>query len=367
MAGSNFFLSVQDFGALGDGHTDDTEAIQTAINFLYERGGGTLFFPFTTKGYRIAKPALEQINGQPCRSQLYIPSEPRDPLKWRNICLVGEMPVKQLYAYQMFTGSHWPTTEFPMNINNVCLISDWEAPEEPDKNERPWSLISVLGGHTLPFGVENLTVRNLEFRVFLNTNKMYPTSSAANFKSAARLILENSYFGLSQNVCSASENKELLANPCYTAGVIASDDQNDHQVFRSVGAQGFRYGFVLGEHVCADYLYVHNCDEAVVFHDSSHLSVINHIVAQHNRIIISALREPTFGLRPSFNVYVKIHALDYEAGTNRPLAYRLQFGVYDPDHRITGEITHHSGFPVAADSFHIAGGNRVKATKFGTW
>ena len=94
-------VNVLDMGATGDGQTDDTDAIQRAINFVYDRGGGTVYFPFTPKGYRIAKPAAESINGFPCRSQLYIPCEPGNVDGWRNLCLEGEMPVRQLYDYQM--------------------------------------------------------------------------------------------------------------------------------------------------------------------------------------------------------------------------------------------------------------------------
>jgi hypothetical protein len=39
------FVSVKDFGAVGDGVADDTVAIQAALDAVYASGGGTLYFP----------------------------------------------------------------------------------------------------------------------------------------------------------------------------------------------------------------------------------------------------------------------------------------------------------------------------------
>lgn len=46
-------VSVVDFGAVGDGVTDDTTAIQNAINFVRSIGGGTVHFPKPSVCYRV--------------------------------------------------------------------------------------------------------------------------------------------------------------------------------------------------------------------------------------------------------------------------------------------------------------------------
>ena len=67
-------LNVRMFGAKGDGVTDDTEAIQKAIDFLDARGGGKLYFPYTKHGYLLSSPAKEyDSEGRLVRSQLILP------------------------------------------------------------------------------------------------------------------------------------------------------------------------------------------------------------------------------------------------------------------------------------------------------
>ena len=339
---ASFGINVFDFGAKGDGITDDTAAIQSAINFAAERGGGKILFPYTKGGYRIASPGIEKLEGKPLRAQLYIPAGDS------NIQLEGEMPCRLLNAYivrppEAVKDNFAPTTFGTLRTDNTRIVSDWEAPEEHDSTARPWSILAAPEGNSCKgkFSVTQFSVTNLEFRVLLNTDKMYPTQTAVNLQNVSRINISDSQFCLNEQVGDTVLHKELQQSPCHTAGLITSGDQNDNNVLRNVAAQGFRYGFVLGEHVVADYLYVHNCEEGLTFHDCSHLSVINHIVAQHNTVILSTTTSELFGM-PKGPCNVRIDTVNFECGTGlRPAASALKYGVYDPEHRLHGELTWH--------------------------
>ena len=341
---SSFGINVLDFGAKGDGITDDTAAIQVAINYAAERGGGKILFPYTRGGYRIASPAIEEYNGKPLRAQLMIP--PGDA----NIMLEGEMPCKMLNAYIVRTldsvkDNFEPTcfAKTPLGSNNTRIFSDWDAPEEHDATARPYSILAAPEGTSCKgkFSALQFSIANLDFRVPMRRDKMYPTQSAVNLQNVSRVHVCDSQFALSENVGDTVLGKQLLHNPCHTAGLITSGDQNDNNVLRNVSVQGFRYGLVAGEHVVADYLYIHNCEEGLTFHDCSHLSVFNHIVAQHNTVIISTTDTELFGM-PKGKCFVDIGSVNFECGTGLwPEVSQLKYGVRDTDGRLRGSLKWH--------------------------
>ena len=339
---SGFGINVFDFGAKGDGITDDTAAIQAAINFAAERGGGRILFPYTKGGYRIASPAIEELNGMPLRAQLYIPAGSA------NIYLEGEMPCRLLNSYQLTLNNTVSQTVIctrfgTMRTDNTRIFSDWHAPEVHDPEARPYAILAAPQGTSLKgrFSHSQFSIANLEFRVPLDHEKMYPTESCVNLQNCSRVHIADSQFCLGDQVGDTELNKELQKNPCHTAGLILSGDQNDNNVLRNVAVQGFRYGIVSGEHVVADYLYIHNCEEGLTFHDCSHLSVFTHIVAQHNTIILSTAQTELFGM-PKGKCNVEVGTLNFECGTNRrPAINALQYGVYDPDGRLHGSLKWH--------------------------
>ena len=359
-------INVMLFGARGDGVTDDTQAIQRAIDYLDKRGGGKLYFPYTKSGYLLSSPAKEYTeDGRLVRAQLIIPEGDS------NIQFEGEMPCKLLYTYQVrpleSVAQHFEPTKFgTMSWSNTCLHSTWDAPEVTDSLERPWAVIAAPEGDSCDgrFSMSSFSLKNMEIRVHLDTARMYPTTSAAFLKNVSRLIIEDSQFCLDEQVGDTVLEKSLQPNPCHTIGLHTSGNQNDDQILRNVAVQGFRYGFVMGEHICADYLYVHNCEEAIVFHDATHMSTIGHIVAQHNRIILSTTRGRMFGNTPD-DVNLTIGVLNFEGGQTVPSppdVSKLVYGIYDPDNRLHGSITWHE--PWGANVFPVKGAGNYKIKRF---
>ena len=120
---------------------------------------------------------------------------------------------------------------------------------------------------------------------------------------------------------------------------------------------------MLGEHVVADYLYVHNCEEGIVFHDASHLSVINHVVAQHNRIILATATNRLFG-HAAGPCNVIVGSVDMEPGTGHlPKVSELVAGVSDPDNRLRGSLVWHPGW--GGEDFPVVGASLFDVRRFG--
>jgi hypothetical protein len=124
----NFFVyNVKRFGAKGNNESDDTNAIQDAVNEVYQRGGGRIFFPKGT--YKVTTISNLWENGSPIEfigesvGNTYIAKYGKDTnplvdfnasvaptityIKFENLCLSGTSDYEGLvltdHAYINFT------------------------------------------------------------------------------------------------------------------------------------------------------------------------------------------------------------------------------------------------------------------------
>lgn len=106
-------VSVKDFGAVGDGSTDDRAAIQAAIDYIESIGGGTVYFPQSTSYYLVSSTHLTYT-----AYGLVITSD--------NVSLKGEYQYQNAQIRFVFTGTKkdaglyvvgTPNSDFRFGIN----------------------------------------------------------------------------------------------------------------------------------------------------------------------------------------------------------------------------------------------------------
>lgn len=153
--------NVKDFGALGDGVTDDTTAIQNTINDCHSNGGGTVLFP---DGIYVVGGALQTAVSQPdgaggtenvnYNSQLYIPNPDliRD-VNRSHIYLKGE-------TRQNFTTSGGVGTNIPSETGAIILSTIQGSGTKP-------SILATKGRVGDPFNENftDLSIADIGFRV----------------------------------------------------------------------------------------------------------------------------------------------------------------------------------------------------------
>jgi hypothetical protein len=254
-ADSGFHLPwfvVTDYGATGDGTTDDTVAIQDAIDAAAAAGGGVVYFP---AGVYVVAGALQDTGG--ANSQLTLPS-------------IDYMDTEQVTI--VFRGAHPPPPI--MSVIGATPIPDGHSIIKGTLNAGTGSL---LGGYNAS-GLDGFTnvyfvSRDLTYRMPAN-----PVLSGLDLAQVAGVDFDNVV------VDAGSYHVTGLAEPTTATsfGVrfpTLNNGANSHVGVLNV--VGFYKGVEHGEHLNAEQVNIWGCKQALVPVASYHASYIQRLMTVH--------------------------------------------------------------------------------------
>jgi hypothetical protein len=348
---TRYIVTPQQFGAKADGVTDDSAAIQKAINLVFERGGGIVFFPRGV--YVLSKPPVTRdLRGNNPNSQIYIPS--RDSAKLRDdgteianldehnrqggISLVGECvplsTVGQYAIHQTDPKQVKLAMAAAAPFAGSILYSTYTNPH-PDGAPTAILGFSVPGDAQFGFGSGQTELKNLTFRAHVQKDRGYPTMSGVNAQCARSVVMEN------VNVDVDLPLPKLKDPRCDTAGIIFPKVNCELSYFTNLGVYGFKYGYIFGEHGNGDAIYAATCTHAFAFSGGSHLICLGLLSAQNCRHQLSSLPRAVLG-HPPGKAFLKIAAIDIERNPQQvPYDFNYANFVNDPGNLLCGSMTYH--------------------------
>jgi hypothetical protein len=170
-------LSVKNFGAMGDGVTDDTKAIQTTIDTVTAQGGGTVFFPPGT--YKV----------------LIQPQTSRSLTIHKNIVLKGEGAQKSTIKlgdrqgnYQaILAGASLSSDLSNFSVQNLAI--DANAKQNPIQSEEDFKVDQDRFVLRIYVG-RNIRVENCHFKNIKNINVL----TLNNDLEVSDVLIQNNHF-----------------------------------------------------------------------------------------------------------------------------------------------------------------------------
>lgn len=308
-------FNVEDYGAVHDGETDDTAAIQLAINTCFTAGGGDVYFPNGV--YLIAGELQNGVDTIDYNSQLYIPYSLHSSLDC-NLRLIGES-----YNFQNSAG----------NIGVILKSTIAGTGTEP-------SVICSKGKYASLLNYTFVTIENIyvEIEAFIETTGI--SMSGLNLNYSSNCFLDH--------VCirSNASRSEIIEPDNVVFGISLGRLQDD---FPRVGhitvAYGFTYGVILGEGVHASTINVYGCKYGIMSLSNNYGSLIDYAVVHWCTYLITAHIGTIFGKEATVDTRLKVSYLLSERGFdgdgNTPEWLWNVDAIYDPDDILEGCMDYH--------------------------
>ena len=236
-------FDVSDYGAVGDGSTNDTAAIQSAIDAASayaQANSGYAEVLFPPAVYLLSSAGRTDRSGN---AQLALPIIGATANKV-TLALIGVADAASM--------PHWNATS--AQKNGVVLKSTWnDIDRSATSNEG-----SVIGGPTLPNGYVsganfsncNIVIKGIQVQVPFTSRGS--DTCGIDLRGMANAHLENVAFF---PAATPNQLNGTYTTPGWTFGIaMPVPGNNDLSVMKNCSVEGATYGFYLGEHLSADRL-----------------------------------------------------------------------------------------------------------------
>lgn len=245
---------VTKYGAVVDGVTDDTAAVQAAIDAAASAGGGVVTFP---AGVCLIAGALQDGSG--ANAQLVLPSRDYVDDEQLTIVLRGVTPPPPIFS-----------------VIGATPLPDAHSVIKSTRNTGAGGAVIGGWGPAATFGnFTNVMVRLENLTVRLPSN---PVLTAINLSRVGAADLENvtcdvgiyQVQGLTQPTTSTSYGIKLPGN-----------DNGAYTRLRGTNVVGFYTGYQFAEHTTGDQVTAMGCLRAAEFLATNHASHIGRMLVQH--------------------------------------------------------------------------------------
>jgi hypothetical protein len=306
-AGGGFlgWFNVKDYGAVGDGVTDDTTAIQDTINAASAAGGGTVYFP---AGIYIVGGALQDTSR--ANAQLLLPTIDKETEQPIGITLLGE----HIPALNVTGGG-----PFGMDFESGAIIKG---------TLNAGAGGALLGGKSSAASSYPRTrilaeLNNLTFRMPSN-----PVLTAVNLSDVAEVKLVNVAFDVGED----TDVKSLTEPTTTTSYALKTPGNNNGALtfIENIRIVGYYNGIEVNEHSDIDQVHIAGCKNAFVFEFGHHASLMN-------RVTVSNC---TNGMKFNGGHYVDVVQYDVEH-SELSVWYTSVYDIDDASNYGKGRVNYH--------------------------
>lgn len=326
------WLNVRDYGAVGNGVTDDTAAIQDAIDAAAAAGGGTVFFP---AGMYIVGGALQDVSG--ANAQLVLPSVTTPAGPGYTVHFAGPTMPPQM-AWYPASNTATPTggaiIKSTLGAGNGALIGGYNNNAQPND-----------------FTFITFAASNLTFRMASN-----PTNSCLDLQQVGcvhlnHVIVDCGEYDISQILQPTTATSYGIKMPMYNnAASVAAND---------VAVLGFYTGMLIGEHQTGDQVQMWGCYYAFEFPFVYHATCFGRLMYVNCKN----------GLRFTGGAhYTTIGLLDIERTNDGAKWYSMTSDIVDASNFGYGVLNYHVVEAVTGvvTTFNVSGGANLTCSRLGT-